>query len=96
MKSIIATAAIAGACATFALLNVGTVSTGNSFLATPMTDAERHFINFVTEHKRSYATKEEYEHRLSIFTKSLELVEKHNSEGHSYTLGINKFADMTQ
>jgi len=32
-----------------------------------MTDAEREFIHFVSEHHRSYGTKEEYEYRLSLF-----------------------------
>jgi len=94
-KQIFATVAVAGAVATFALLNVGTVNTGSAFLSTPMTDAERAFINFVSEHRRSYGTKEEYEYRLSLFTKALETVKSHNAENHTYTLEINKFADMS-
>ena len=86
---IIATVAITGAVATFALLNVGTINTGATFLATPITDAERAFINFVSEHHRSYGTKEEYEFRLNQFTQAYNAIQTHNSEGHSYTLGIN-------
>ena len=59
-KQIIATVAITGAVATFALLNVNSIQSGKTFLATPMTDAEREFIHFVSEHHRSYGTKEEY------------------------------------
>jgi cathepsin L len=92
---IIATVAITGAVATFALLNVGTVSTGTTFLATPITDAERAFINFVSEHHRSYGTKEEYEFRLNLFSEAYKAVQSHNAEGHSFSLGINQFADMT-
>jgi C1A family cysteine protease len=44
---------------------------------------------------RVYATKEEHARRLEIFTANSILVEKHNSEGHSFTLGLNQFADMT-
>ena len=58
-REIIATVAITGAVATFALLNVGTVQNG-TFLATAMSEAELEFINFISEHRRSYGTKEEY------------------------------------
>jgi hypothetical protein len=92
---IIATIAVTGAVATFALLNVGTVNTGKSFLATPITDAERAFINFVSEHHRSYGTKEEYEFRLNIFSNAYQAIQEHNAEGFSYKLGVNQFADMT-
>jgi C1A family cysteine protease len=92
---ILATVAVTGAVATFALLNVGTVNTGSAFLSTPMTDAERQFINFVSENHRSYGTKEEYEYRLSLFSTALQTVKDHNASGKSWTLAINKFADMS-
>lgn len=71
-KEILATIAVAGAVATFALLNVGTVQTGDAFLSTPISDVEREFINFVSEHHRSYGTKEEYEYRLTLFAQAYE------------------------
>jgi C1A family cysteine protease len=92
---ILATIAVTGAVATFALLNVGTVNTGSAFLSTPMTDAERQFINFVSENHRSYGTKEEYEYRLSLFSKAIETVKEHNAKGATWTMAINKFADMS-
>lgn len=94
-REIIATVAITGAVATFALLNVGTIQTGKTFLATPITEAEREFINFISEHHRSYGTKEEYEYRLNLFTTAYKTVQEHNANGNSYTLAINKFADMS-
>jgi hypothetical protein len=39
-----------------------------------MTDAERQFIAFVAENRRSYGTKEEYEYRLSLFAQAYERV----------------------
>jgi C1A family cysteine protease len=92
---ILATIAVTGAVATFALLNVGTVNTGSAFLATPITDAERAFINFVSENHRSYGTKEEYEYRLSLFTAALQRIEAHNAGDHGFTLGVNQFTDMS-
>jgi C1A family cysteine protease len=46
-------------------------------------------------YNRSYATQEEHDRRLEIFTANSILVEKHNAEGHSWTMGLNQFADMT-
>jgi len=93
-KEILATVAITGAVATFALLNVNSVQTGKTFLATPLTDAEREFITFVSEHRRSYGTKEEYENRLSLFTQAYEKVKNHD-ESSGTVFAINKFADMS-
>jgi C1A family cysteine protease len=95
-KEILATVAITGAVATFALLNVGTAHNGKTFLSTPITDAERAFINFVSEHHRSYGTKEEYEFRLAQFTNAYNFVQTHNAEGHKFQVGLNKFSDMTE
>jgi len=76
------------------LLNVNSIQSGKTFLATPMTEAEREFITFVAENRRSYGTKEEYEYRLSLFTAAYERVNSQdNTVGHS--LAINRFADMS-
>jgi len=66
---VLATVAIAGAVATFAVLNVNsTPSNANTFLATSITDAEREFINFIAQYHRTYGTKEEYNYRLERFS----------------------------
>lgn len=96
MKQIIATVAITGAIATFALVNLNAPHTGKTFLSTPISHAEREFINFISEHHRSYGTKEEYEYRLSLFTEAFQKVQEHNSQsGNSYTMEMNKFSDMS-
>jgi hypothetical protein len=94
-KKILATIAISGAVATFALLNVNSVQSGKTFLATPMTDAEREFITFVSEHRRSYGTKEEYAYRLSLFAAAYEKVLSQDTLSTGITLAVNKFADMS-
>ena len=97
MKQIIATVAVVGAVATFALLNVNSVQNGKTFLATPLTEAEREFINFIAGHHRSYGTKEEYEYRLSVFTKAYNAVQTHNAQPeHTHKLGINHLADLNE
>jgi hypothetical protein len=72
MKNIIATLAIAGTAATLAFLGMSSAPSNSNFLATPFTEAERAFIDFIAKHGRTYATKEEYSYRLSIFEKNYE------------------------
>ena len=92
---VLATVAVAAGVACFATLNMNAVSSGQGFLATPFTDAEREFINFIATHKRSYATKEEYEHRLALFTESYNIVKNHDSSV-GFRLGINHLADLSE
>ena len=95
---VLATVALAGAVATFAIMNQNTASTGSSFLGTTFTDAEREFINFITTHRRTYGTKEEYDFRLKIFTEVYNDIVQHNAmkaNSVGYTKGINGFSDMT-
>ena len=68
-KQILASVAITASVAVVALLNSNSIESGKSFLSTTaMTEAEKTFINFISEHRRSYGIKEEYEYRLSLFT----------------------------
>lgn len=60
MKKVAASIAIAGSIAAFALFNVNSLPEHQTFLATPFTEAERAFIDFIATHHRSYGTKEEY------------------------------------
>jgi hypothetical protein len=87
-----------GSVATFALFNLSVAPTQQTLLATPISEAERSFIDFVAKYHRTYGTKEEYQHRLDIFTKNYHNMMSHNmmnSETEGYTMGINKFADMS-
>lgn len=56
---------------------------------------EAHFQSWKAEHGKEYYTQEEHDSRLQIFSENKAIVEQHNSEGHSWTLHLNKFADMT-
>lgn len=47
------------------------------------------------QYNKTYATKEEHMKREQIFIQNAIYIEKHNSEGHSFTLALNQFADMT-
>jgi len=54
---------------------------------------------FKKTHSKAYYSDEHEEFRYGIFKKNLDIIEKHNEEYsmgmHSYTLGVNAFADWT-
>jgi C1A family cysteine protease len=56
---------------------------------------QEEFSNFVHQHQKVYTSDLEYNYRKSIFNKNLDYINHHNSLNKSYTLGINKFADLT-
>lgn len=96
---ILGSLAVAGAVATFAVLNLNnSPSAAGTFLAqTTITDAEREFINFVSEYHRTYGTKEEYNYRLGVFTENYNAIKDHATQnGNTYTLGITSLADLSE
>ena len=94
-KKTLATVAVAGTVAAFALLNANSIPSASNFLSTPMTEAELEFINFISQHHKSYGTKEEYEYRLGLFTDAYNRVKEHNAESHNFKLGLNNMADLS-
>ena len=54
------------------------------------------FEDFKSVYGKKYATIDEENLRRSIFRENYEMIDKINKEDHSYKLGINKFADLTQ
>ncbi|KAI6656663.1 Cathepsin L [Oopsacas minuta] len=52
------------------------------------------WIGFKKIHNKTYVGDEDRMRQI-IFEDNLQYIEDHNNEGHSYTLGINQFADMT-
>jgi len=63
--------------------------------ATPMTDMEFKFINYVATHAKSYGTKEEYSFRLEQFAKAEKFIAESNAVEANFRLGHNKFSDYT-
>merc|ERR1712142_243954 len=55
--------------------------------------------NFKTKYNRNFLSQPEHDLRKAIFADNLKIIDEHNAEHalglHTYTLGINKFADMT-
>jgi C1A family cysteine protease len=60
------------------------------------TTMERHYLNYLAEHGKSYGTKEEYLFRLAEFTRKMKFVEEHNAQNtDDATLAINHMSDWT-
>jgi len=68
--------------------------------ATPTVDETRFiFNNWVKQHGKTYSSVDEVIRRFEIFADNLAVVNQHNEEAakgmHTYTLGMNKLADLT-
>jgi cathepsin L len=55
---------------------------------------ENAFERWAEEHEKLYS-EEEVLYRFRIFKQNSDFVDKFNSEGHSFTVGLNRFADLT-
>ena len=60
-----------------------------------MTEQDFHFINYIAQHNKVYQTVEEFEFRQQVFVEMHAIIEAHNAEGHTWTLGHNQFSDWT-
>lgn len=59
-------------------------------------DPREEFSKFKINHSKVYANVEEEEMRFIHFSNNLKKIEKHNAEGHSWRMGITKFADLSK
>merc|ERR1711915_182138 len=54
---------------------------------------------FKAKYERNYLSTPEHDNRKSVFVSNYKLIQKHNAEHalglHTYTLGVNQFADLT-
>jgi len=53
------------------------------------------FSAWTAKHGKKYSSKEELVARRSVFAANVGKVAQHNAEGHSWTMAVNKFADLT-
>ena len=53
-----------------------------------------HFSEFINKYDKTYSDTE-LVYRLEVFTDNLKKIEDHNSKGHSWTMDVNQFADLT-
>jgi len=98
-SEILATIAVVGSVATFALMNTAAPAETQNFLGTPITEAEREFINYITKYNKRYGTKEEYNFRLGVFTTMFDRIHTHNKhhvETHGFKMAFNEMSDWTE
>jgi len=63
---------------------------------TAASPVEETYINYMAEHGKSYATREEYEFRLAEFSRKVEFIQTHNALGEGdHQVGLNHMADWT-
>ncbi|KAL2609161.1 hypothetical protein R1flu_027734 [Riccia fluitans] len=53
------------------------------------------FSAWEKKHGKKYLSDEERSHRMKVFKENLEYIDAHNKEESSYSLGLNRFADLT-
>jgi C1A family cysteine protease len=72
-----------------ALIAVGT-------LAVPLTELQRQsqFAEFITKYSKQYPA-DEFQDRYNVFKANSQLIEHHNTEDHTYSMGMNAFGDLT-
>jgi len=64
--------------------------------ATPMGEFEHEFIKFIATHNRRYATKEEYNARLTAFSMNHSFVNEFSKKGSKQTVAMNHMGDWTR
>jgi C1A family cysteine protease len=57
-------------------------------------DVETAFTQFMADYQKTYSYAE-LSYRFSVFKDTVQTIEAHNAGNHSFTMGINKFADLT-
>merc|ERR1712012_11662 len=61
-----------------------------------LADPRAEFEKFKVDHGKRYTSLQEEEARFNQFKENLVKIEKHNSEAHSWKLGVTKFADLSK
>jgi hypothetical protein len=87
--------ALVGVAAAVAVLGLTQMGSKKSMMSLQQTDSV--YAKYLAKYRKSYGTKAEYEARREIFEKTLSEIFEHNMQngGSTWTLGLNKFADMT-
>jgi len=57
--------------------------------------AQPSFSSWLVTNGRNYTSFEEFTHRENVYNQNLHKIAAHNSQGNSWTMGANKFADLT-
>lgn len=78
------------------LIALGVISLAMvGYFQTSTEQVDAHFVSFMTQYEKNYMSEDEFNMRREIFNSNVEFINKHNAEGKSFTLGVNKFSDWT-
>ncbi|TNV77595.1 hypothetical protein FGO68_gene1842 [Halteria grandinella] len=58
-------------------------------------DLQQQFISFLAKYGKVYTSKSDHATRFSIFKQNLEYISKHNEKALGYSLGVNRYSDLT-
>merc|ERR1719319_1703499 len=64
--------------------------------ASALHSASDQFESFKLRANKTYSSLAEEQMRFEVFQENLKAIEKHNSEGHTWRMGVTKFADLTR
>jgi len=76
------------------LVAVGLVAVQALIAPLSTQEYEQEFSAWVGTHNKAY-TADQFFYRFGVFRKALDTIRNHNSKGLSWTMGLNKFADLT-
>ena len=71
------------------VFGLSTLTAALTFLTLPSFDTWIHSYN------RTYPNSSEYNYRQNIYLSNLVKISQHNSQNHTWTMGVNQFADLT-
>jgi len=71
------------------VFGLSTLTAAFTFLSLPT------FNSWIKTYNKSYLNQSDYIDRQSIYLSNLIKISRHNAENHSWTMGVNQFADLT-
>ena len=97
MRTGFQTLAIVGIAAAVAVYAVANMPSASNFHSNVLTHQDMEFLKYVSKYGKSYGTKEEFEFRADQFKENLaKIMEENSKNDNTFTLAVNKFADMTR
>lgn len=98
-REILASIAVVGAVAAFALFNLNQLPSSSTFLKQKHGEHEASFVNWVSTYRKSYGTKEEFAYRQKVFLDNFAKIMHHNmmnTEEEGFSMELNQFADLSE
>lgn len=79
----------------FAILSLAAGAMAHTEQAHPEQHYQQEFMKYVKIFEKEYHVDELF-HFFNTFKTNFDMIEKHNAGGHSFTMALNEFADLTQ